>query len=123
MVVNDADETSARIDKGQLRDLVNQFLTEVCRHVGDFYYQIGGTGPGTLGFLFGAQDEATFTEFLLLAGLAKLIMPEITFGKIQIQGLIETCKIRMPGIKQQTIRKLTSGSSKSIHYLYGSRCC
>ena len=66
MVVNDADKTSARIDKGQLRDLIHQFLTEVCRHVGDFYYQIGGTGPGTLGLLFGAQDEATFAEFLLL---------------------------------------------------------
>ncbi len=124
MVVNDADKTSARIDKGQLRDLIHQFLTEVCRHVGDFYYQIGGTGPGTLGLLFGAQDEATFAEFLLLAGLAMPIMNEIHFDKTHIQVLIDTCKIMIPDTKQQTRRKLTSGSSKKsqgIHYLYVGR--
>jgi hypothetical protein len=39
MVVDDADETSAGIDNGQLCALV---VNEVCHHVGDFWYQIGG---------------------------------------------------------------------------------
>ena len=62
--------------------------------------------------LFGAQDEATFAEFLLLAGLAMPIMNEIRFDKTHIKVLIDTGKITIPDIKQQTRRKLTSGSSK-----------
>jgi hypothetical protein len=87
-------------------------LTKVCHNVGDFWYQLGGTGQGTLGLLFGAhQDEATFAEFLLLAGLAKIIVNEIQFDIAKIKVLADTCKITMPGIEQQTRRKLTSGGS------------
>jgi hypothetical protein len=72
MVVDDADEMSAGKNQGQLHDLSHQFLTEVRHHVGDLWHQIGGKGQGqgALGLLFGAQDEATLSQFLLLAGLA-----------------------------------------------------
>jgi hypothetical protein len=97
--------------------------TKVCHNVGDFWCQIGGTGKGTLGLLFGAQVEATFAEFLFLAGLAKRIVNEIQFDMTEIKVLTDTCKITMPGIEQQTRRKRTSGSSKkqSNHYLYVGR--
>ncbi len=62
--------------------------------------------------MFGAQDEATFAEFLLLAGLAKTIVNEIQFDMTQIKVLSDTCEITMPDIEQQKMRKLTSGSSK-----------
>ncbi len=100
MVVDDAGETSAGIDTEQLCALIVKFLTEVCHHVGDFWYQIGGTGQGTLGLLFGAQDEATFAESLLLAGLAKTVANEINFDLTKIELRTVACNIRMPGIKQ-----------------------
>jgi hypothetical protein len=122
MVTVDNDETSARIDKGQLRDLICQFLTEVCHHVGGFWYNISGAGQGTLGLLFGAQDGATFAEFLLLAGLAKTLLNEIQLHLRNLQFLVtDTCKITMPGIELQTRGIFKSGSSgerQSIHYLY-----
>jgi hypothetical protein len=118
MVVNDADETSAGIDKEQLSVLIVKFLTEVCHNVGGFRYQIGGTGQGTLGSLFGAQDEATFAEFLLLAGLARTVAFQISCDVTKIQLL---CKIKMPCIEKQTRRKLTSARKESIHYLYLGR--
>jgi hypothetical protein len=102
MVLDDADEMSAGTDKEKLRALIWKFLTEVCHYVGDFWYRIFGTGQGTLGLLFGAQDSVTFAEFLLLAGLAKTVLNQILFDGTKFKFVTNTCKITMPGIEQQT---------------------
>jgi hypothetical protein len=78
-------------------------------------------GRGKVGLLFGAHDEATFAEFLQLAGLAKTVANEIIFEMINIEALTVACKVAIPGIEKQTRRKQTGARKQSIHYLYLGR--
>jgi hypothetical protein len=97
------------IDKGQLRALIHKFLTEVCHHVGDAWYQIGGTGRGVLGLLFRAQDEATFARdaFMKTNPLVKqalLQANERTARRTAEQGRRDKMPSPMIGSPQPVVR-------------------
>jgi hypothetical protein len=62
--------------------------------------------------------EATFADFLHLAGLAKTVVNKICFGMTKTKVLTVACKIRILGIEQHRRRMPTSGRKQSILYLY-----
>jgi hypothetical protein len=63
------------------------------------------------------MKQRLFAEFLLLAGLSKIVGKEILFTVSEIKVLAET----MPGVEQQSRRKEMNRKSESFHYLYLGR--
>jgi hypothetical protein len=118
--MNDDDALVAgSADSKLLLCAVGQFLTEVCRHVGNFWYEAAGIGEGTLGNLFDVQDPRTFDEFLHLAGLARKRENIFLLAQDEFMALLTSCSGAMPCLELQS-RKKRMGN-KNVHYIYVGR--